>query len=186
MPRPAERHRTMGDHRGPASKSSQPWFSPAPDQALGLWFHLLLGRRLRSNLPRGHEQLAGLLEVFQKAIVYGFQLICCLADPGCQRGAVQINVLSNIDLSLAIQRQVVSVFGNDHAGHSCLGRHATLDQARFGGSLHNACLAGSTGEFWAAGYNDAELGRDDVYGQDLLTSSNPKKYLTQCLPTLGG
>jgi len=151
MPRREVHPPTKAGHRGPVPRSRPSSFSLALDQAPERWSHLLPGRRLRSNLSRGHEQLAGLLEVFQQAIIYGPQFICRFADPGCLCRAIQINTLTAVYLGLAVKRQVVGVFANDHTGDGGFGRHAALDQAGFGRGLHNARLAGSAGILWTTG-----------------------------------
>jgi len=74
--------------------------------------------RLRFSTPRiqhrgcslVHEQLAGLLEVGKQALINWAKFISCLPDPRCQCGAIQIDALSRIDLGLAIEWQMVSVF----------------------------------------------------------------------------
>lgn len=63
-----------------------------------------------------------------------------LANPERQSGAVNINALPRIDLGLAIQRQVIGIFGDDYARHRRLGRHATFDQPQLFWCLDNARL----------------------------------------------
>jgi hypothetical protein len=65
-------------------------------------------------------------------------------------------------LRLAIERQVVGVFGDQHMGDRRLGRQAALDQSRRRSGLHDDVLAGAAGVFGSADDEHPELGRHDV------------------------
>ncbi len=80
----------------------------------------------------------------------------------CKGGTIEINTLAAVDLSLAIQGQVVSIFADQNMGHRRLGRHTARDQPCWGRSLHHAIGARAAGVFWATGHDDTELGGDDV------------------------
>lgn len=84
------------------------------------------------------------------------------ADPERQGRAVDIDALTRIDLALAIQRQMIGILRDDHAGDCRLGWHAAFDQAQFGGCLHDASCAGPAGILWTAGHDDTELCRHDI------------------------
>ena len=47
-------------------------------------------------------------------------------DPVCQRRPVQIDALAGINLGLAIERQMVGIFGHQNLGDRGLGRQAAL------------------------------------------------------------
>ena len=84
------------------------------------------------------------------------------ADPVGERGAIEIDALPGADLRLAIERQVVGIFGDQNLGDRRLGRQAALDQPRGRGSLHDNVLAGAAGVFGPAHDDHAQLRRHDV------------------------
>ena len=84
------------------------------------------------------------------------------ADPVGQRRAIEIDALPGVDLGLAIERQVIGVFGDQHLGDRRLGRQAALDQPRRRGRLHDNVLASPAGIFGPAHDEHAELRRHDV------------------------
>lgn len=53
-------------------------------------------------------------------------------DPIGQRGAIERHSLTGVDLSLAVQRQMVGVFGDEDLGDHRLYRQSALDQTRRG------------------------------------------------------
>ncbi|MFT6224275.1 MAG: hypothetical protein ACJA1F_002124 [Paracoccaceae bacterium] len=83
-------------------------------------------------------------------------------DPESQSGTVDINALPCIDPALAVQRQVVGVFGDDHARDSRLGRQAAFDQAQLCGRLDDASLARAACILGSACGDDTELRRYDI------------------------
>ena len=85
-----------------------------------------------------------------------------MADPVRQRGAIQIDALAGVNLRLAIERQMVGIFGHQYLGDRGLGRQAALDQSRRRRSLHDTVLASPTGIFGPPGDDHPELRRDDV------------------------
>ena len=70
--------------------------------------------------------------------------------------------MPRIDLRLAVQRQVVGVFGHEDQGDRRLCRQAALDEPCRGRLLDDDVLAGPAGIAGPARDQDAELGRDDV------------------------
>lgn len=89
-PHRADPRRPMVDHRWPAPRGIRSLSPRAPGPAPGQSFHLLPGRRLRSMLPRGHEDLAGPFEMLSQPTHDRLQMERGLADPISQHGAVQI------------------------------------------------------------------------------------------------
>jgi len=84
------------------------------------------------------------------------------SDPVGEGGAVKPHALTRVDLRLAIERQVIGVFGNQHVRHRRLGRQAALDEARQGRRLDDDVLAAAAGVFGPAHDKHAELCRNDV------------------------
>ena len=84
------------------------------------------------------------------------------ADPVGQRRAIEIDALAGVDLGLAIERQVVGIFGDQDLGDRRLGRQAALDQPRRRRRLHDHVLAGPAGVFGPAHDEHPELRRHDV------------------------
>jgi hypothetical protein len=85
-----------------------------------------------------------------------------MANPVRQRGSIQIDALSGVDLGLAIQRQVVGIFGHQNLRDGGFGRHAAFDQARRRRGLNDPIFAVPAGIFRAAGDEHPELRRHDV------------------------
>ena len=85
-----------------------------------------------------------------------------LADPAGQRRAVQVETGTRVDLSLAIQRGVLGVFGDEHMRDRALGRQAALDQPGRRQGLGDALLAGPAGVFRAHRDDHPKLRRHDV------------------------
>ena len=85
-----------------------------------------------------------------------------VADPVGQCRAIQIDALPGVNLGLAVQRQMVGIFGHQNLGDGGLGRHAALDQPRRRRGLHDTVLAAPAGVFGPAGDEHPELRRHDV------------------------
>ena len=85
-----------------------------------------------------------------------------MSDPVGQRRAIQIDALAGVDLGLAVQRQMVGIFGDQNLGDRGLGRQAALDQPRRRRGLHDTVLACPAGVFGPAGDEHPELRRHDV------------------------
>jgi hypothetical protein len=81
----------------------------------------------------------------------GFQEGGGLADPVSQRGTVKINAFAVEDLTLAIERQVISILADQNMGQQARARAAALDGPRGQRGLHEP-LAARTGQTRA---NDA-------------------------------
>jgi hypothetical protein len=65
-------------------------------------------------------------------------------------------------LRLAVQRQVIGIFGDQNLGDGCLGRNAALDQASRSGGLDHDLFASPASILWAAHHQNAELGGHNV------------------------
>ena len=44
------------------------------------------------------------------------------SDPICECRAIKMDTLAFVNLRLAIERQMIGIFGDEHMGHSRLGR----------------------------------------------------------------
>ena len=75
------------------------------------------------------EQLGRCLQCREQALMYRPQYEGGAADPVGQCRAVQGDALPGVDLSLAIERQMIGVFGDEHMRHRRLGRQPALDQS---------------------------------------------------------
>ena len=71
----------------------------------------------------------------------GLQQGRALADPVCQRGAIQIEPLTVEDLALAVERQVVGILADQDMGEEARPRATALDRARGQRGLHEAFAA---------------------------------------------
>ena len=83
-------------------------------------------------------------------------------DPVGERRAVEMDALAGVDLRLAIERQMVGIFGDEHVGDGRLGGHAALDQSRRRRRLDDDALAGPAAIAGTAGDEHPELRRHDV------------------------
>ena len=84
------------------------------------------------------------------------------ADPVGERRAIEFDPLAGIDLSLAIQGQMIGIFGHQDLGNQGLGGQATLDQAGRRRSLNNRLLARPAGIFGPANQHHPELRWNDI------------------------
>ena len=80
------------------------------------------------------------------------------ANPIRQSGALQINPLARIDLGLAIQRQVIRIFGHKDMREKSWPRPTTLDRHRGGRCLQDA-ITTATGQLWTNCADDLEACR---------------------------
>ena len=108
------------------------------------------------------EEFARGLEALQQPGVQGLEQPRRAAGPVGQGRAVQIDPLAGVDLSLAVERQVIGVLGDDDMGHGRLGRQPALDQPRRRRRLHHAVLAGPTGVLGATHHQHPQLRGHDV------------------------
>jgi hypothetical protein len=108
------------------------------------------------------EQLGRSLQHRQQALVHRPQHEAGPADPMGQCRAVEFDALPGVDLSLAIERKVIGVFGDQNLRHRRLGRQSALDQPCRRGRLDYHVLAGPAGVFGPADHQHAELCRHDV------------------------
>ena len=116
------------------------------------------------------EQLGRTLQRRQQPLMNRPQQEGGAADPIGQCRAVEVDALPGIDLGLAVQRQVIGVFGDQHLRDRRLGRQSALDQPRRRWRLHHHVLAGPAGVFGPADDQHAELRRHDV---EPLARSSP-------------
>ena len=84
------------------------------------------------------------------------------SDPIGESRAVKAEALALVNLRLAIERQMVGVFGDEHVGDGRLGRQAALDQPRRRRRLDDDVLASPAGVFGPAHHNHSELRGNDV------------------------
>ena len=84
------------------------------------------------------------------------------ANPMTQCGTVQRDALAGEDLRLAIQRQMIAVFIDQHMREQCLGGHAAIDWPLGSRCLHDRRFAGAAGIARPANDPDQEVGRDVV------------------------
>jgi hypothetical protein len=108
------------------------------------------------------EQFRGRAQVGEDAFADRPQVEGGAADPVGERRAIELDSLTLVDLRLAIERQVVGVFGDQHMGDRRLGRQAALDQPRRRWGLDHHVLAGATGVLGPPYDENPELCRDDV------------------------
>lgn len=73
-----------------------------------------------------------------------------------------MDALAGVDLRLAIERQMVGIFGNEDVGDGRLGGHAALDQPCRRRRLDDDALAGRAAIAGTAGDEHPELRRHDV------------------------
>ena len=98
----------------------------------------------------------------ENALMDGPQMEGGASDPVGERRAVEAIALTGVDLRLAIERQVIGVFGDQHVGDHRLGGQAALDQPRRRRRLDDDILAGAAGVFGPAHHEHAELRGNDV------------------------
>ena len=98
----------------------------------------------------------------RQPVGYRPQVERSLADPAGQRRAVQFETGTRIDLSLAIQRTMLGVFGDQHMGDGAFGRQRALDQPSRRRRLGHAFLAPAAGVFRAHRDDHPQLRRHDV------------------------
>lgn len=83
-------------------------------------------------------------------------------DPIRQGRAIELDALPGVDLALAVERQVVSVFADQDMGHQGLCRQPALDQPRGCWRLDHGAFTSAAAIFGSTGDDHLELGRDDV------------------------
>ena len=108
------------------------------------------------------RDLAGGENEFAQARIDRLELRRRIADPKRQDRSLDVETLGSQHLSLTIERQVPSVFGDQHRGHHSLGRQPALDQPFGRGRLHHRLLARAAGVFGPVRHDRPELRRDHV------------------------
>ena len=83
------------------------------------------------------------------------------SDPVGQGRAIQADALPGIDLSLPVERQMISIFRHQHLRDQRVGGQPALDHARRSGRLHHS-LAGAAGVFGSTHDQHAQLRRHDI------------------------
>ena len=108
------------------------------------------------------EDFRGRSDVFQEALVHGPQMPGGAANPVGERRTVERDPLPGVDLRLAVERQMIGVFGDQHMGDCRLGWQAALDQSRRSRRLHDAALAGPACIFGTMRHQHPELRRNNI------------------------
>lgn len=108
------------------------------------------------------EQARRHLDDLQHALVDRPEQEGALADPVGERRTVEGDVLAGVDLGLAIERQVIGVFGDHDLRYGRLGGDAALDKARRRRCLDDDLLAGPAGIFGPTHDENPDLCRHDV------------------------
>lgn len=85
----------------------------------------------------------------------------CLADPACQRRAINLDALRRHYLSLTVERQMMVELGDNDVGQRAEGRLAPRYRLYRCGCLHDL-LAGPAAILGADGPNDAPLDRHGI------------------------
>jgi hypothetical protein len=96
-------------------------------------------------------------EFDEKTLVQGTQMPGGMADPVRQRGPIQLDALTGVNLGLPVQRQMIGIFGHQNLCDGRLGRQSALDQSSRGQRLHDTVLASPAGVFGPPGDEDPEL-----------------------------
>jgi hypothetical protein len=108
------------------------------------------------------EQLRRRPEVGENALANRTQVEGGAADPVGERRAVEAQALALVNLRLAIQRQMIGAFGDQHVRHRRLRRQAALDQSRRRWGLHDDVLASPASILGPAHDQHPELGGNDI------------------------
>src|ERR1700730_5506182 len=116
---------------------------------------------LAQCLDQGREQLAG------------------RSYPTCHRGAVEIDALASVDLCLAVQRAMISIFCDEHMGQQSRSGEATLDGARWSRRWDNA-LAPGAGKLRPHMANHLEVSWDVLQYLGYILAE-----VTQCFTAIG-
>jgi hypothetical protein len=103
------------------------WVGPTPGTVIGSISSKLTGLGTaaagiedgRGGLVR--EQPRQLLQPHEEALMQRAQVPGGMADPVRQRRAIQVDALAAVNLGLAIQRQMVGIFGHQNLGDGSLG-----------------------------------------------------------------
>jgi hypothetical protein len=100
--------------------------------------------------------------VDQHAVHDRGQMIGRDATPGGKGGSVQVDTTPPMDLALAIQGQVIGLFGHRHMGERAFGQKTAFDQPVCCRGLADACIAAAAGVFGVDRNNNLEPGRNDI------------------------
>src|SRR3990167_2593781 len=104
------------------------------------------------------EQSLGSSQLFEDAITQRAQVPCRPANPIGQGGPVELDILTGVNLSLAVKWNMVGVLGDQHLRDQRLGRNATLDDPRGRRCLDDRTLARAAAITRAARDQHAERG----------------------------
>jgi hypothetical protein len=94
--------------------------------------------------------------------MHGPQMERSASDPVGERRAIEANALALVNLRLAVERQVVGIFGDERVRNRCFRRQAAFDQPRRGRRLDDDVLACAAGLFGPTHDQHPELRRHDV------------------------
>jgi hypothetical protein len=108
------------------------------------------------------KQLARALQRLQQSLVHRPEQESGAPDPVGERRTIEDDALTGEDLRLAIERQVVGVFGAAHLRDQRVGGQAALDQPGRCRGLYERVLAGPAGVARAADHQYPELRRHHV------------------------
>ena len=82
--------------------------------------------------------------------------------PVGQRRAIELDALTGVNLCLSVQRQVISVLGDQHLRDQRFGRNAALDDPCRRRGLHNGTLARTAAVARTARDEHAKGGGHDI------------------------
>ena len=98
----------------------------------------------------------------ENALMHGSQMERSASDPVGERRAIEANALALVNLRLAVERQVIGIFGDEHVRNRRFRRQAAFDQPRRGRRLDDDVLACAAGVFGSAHDQHSELRRHDI------------------------
>ena len=98
----------------------------------------------------------------ENALMHGPQMERSASDPVGERRAIEANSLALVDVGLAVERQVIGIFGDEHVRDRCFRRQAAFDQPRRGRRLDDDVLGVAAGVFGSAHDQHPELRRHDI------------------------
>lgn len=114
------------------------------------------------------EQLRGALQRIEQSLMHGAQQEGGLSHPIREGRAIRGHALARIDLRLAVERQMVGVFGDQYLGDRCLSRHAAFDQTGRRRRLQHDLLATAASVLRPARDQQLELCGNDVEALGLI------------------
>lgn len=113
---------TGEDHAG--------WRRAAPGSVIAgkcpeIFRHGLSGPRIEGRgAGLAHEELGRSLQISHQRVMGGPEFEGAATDPIGKDGAVRVDALSAVDPGLAVKRQMIGIFSDQHMREHCLGWHA--------------------------------------------------------------